>query len=339
MFLLSSCTVVQEISQVGHARRMAIERARALGFSETELGSVGMIVTELANNLVKHARQGSLLFRVLAEESGTGFEVLSIDRGPGMADVMRCLGDGYSTAGSPGTGLGAVNRAASFFDVYSQPDSGTVIVAQVWTKGYRASLGQSLLEIGAVSVPMAHESVSGDGWSLSSRGGRPRLVLVDGLGHGTLAAQAAAEAVRIFEQDGPEDLVELLGNIHRALTATRGAAMALLEFDPDRRLLLFAGLGNIAGRMWNRDMERNFISSHGIVGHALRPVKEYQYPWPADASIVLASDGLLSRWTLDSYPGLRLRHPALVAGVLYRDFQRGGDDITVVAVRERRRTS
>jgi hypothetical protein len=50
--------------------------------------------------------------------------------------------------------------------------------------------------------------------------------------------------------------------------------------------------------------------------------------------MVLYSDGLQSRWTLDRYPSLRGRDPALIAAVLYRDFARGRDDVTVVVGRE-----
>lgn len=313
-----------------------MELARTLGFSEAERGVVGVIVTEAANNLVKHARQGMLLFRRLIAERGSGLEVLSIDRGPGMEDVERCLHDGYSTAGSPGTGLGAIARTASLFDIYSQPGSGTAMLAQVWTKGYRASRGESTLEVGAVAIPMLHETVTGDGWALADHSANPRLMLADGLGHGPSASEAAAAAVRVFEQNVEEGLEEFLNRAHRALAPTRGAAVAVLEFNLQSRQVAFAGIGNIGGRVWDSTMERNFVSSHGIVGHEMRPVREYLYPWPVDASVVMATDGLLTRWNLDQYPGLRLRHPSLLAGVLYRDFQRGHDDVTVVAVRERR---
>ena len=46
------------------------------------------------------------------------------------------------------------------------------------------------------------------------------------------------------------------------------------------------------------------------------------------------SDGLGTRWDLAKYPGLAARHTALIAGVLYRDFQRGRDDATVVVLRD-----
>ena len=45
------------------------------------------------------------------------------------------------------------------------------------------------------------------------------------------------------------------------------------------------------------------------------------------------SDGISARWSLDDYPGLVRRHPGVVAGLLYRDFQRESDDATVIVVR------
>ena len=50
--------------------------------------------------------------------------------------------------------------------------------------------------------------------------------------------------------------------------------------------------------------------------------------------VILASDGLSTSWTLDDYPGLSQRHPSLIAGVLYRDFSRGRDDVTVLVGRQ-----
>ncbi|HEX6078241.1 MAG TPA: serine/threonine protein kinase, partial [Methylomirabilota bacterium] len=81
---------------------------------------------------------------------------------------------------------------------------------------------------------------------------------------------------------------------------------------------------------------RHLVSSNGTAGHAAQRIKEFSYPWPAGALLIMHSDGLGSRWRLDRYPGLRERHPALVTGVLYRDWSRSGDDVTVVAARLRR---
>jgi hypothetical protein len=62
-------------------------------------------------------------------------------------------------------------------------------------------------------------------------------------------------------------------------------------------------------------------------------VHEFEYPWPdQNAMVVMHSDGLGTRWDLAAYPGLSQRHPAVVAAVLYRDFTRGRDDVTVVVI-------
>jgi hypothetical protein len=46
------------------------------------------------------------------------------------------------------------------------------------------------------------------------------------------------------------------------------------------------------------------------------------------------SDGILARWRMDAYPGLMSAHPALLAGVIYRDFARDQDDATVLVLRD-----
>jgi hypothetical protein len=46
------------------------------------------------------------------------------------------------------------------------------------------------------------------------------------------------------------------------------------------------------------------------------------------------SDGLGMQWRIERYPGLINKHPSLIAGILYRDFQRGRDDVIVLVARE-----
>jgi len=76
------------------------------------------------------------------------------------------------------------------------------------------------------------------------------------------------------------------------------------------------------------------VSVNGTLGHEARAFREYSYPWQHDAVFVMFSDGLGTHWTLDAYRGLLQRHPAIVAAVLYRDFSRQRDDVTVVVGRE-----
>jgi hypothetical protein len=80
---------------------------------------------------------------------------------------------------------------------------------------------------------------------------------------------------------------------------------------------------------------RHLVSHNGTAGHELRRLQEFTVPWFADAMLLLHSDGIATHWRLDDYPGLATHSPALVAGVLYRDFNRGRDDATVAVVRGR----
>jgi hypothetical protein len=123
--------------------------------------------------------------------------------------------------------------------------------------------------------------------------------------------------------------------MHLALRGTRGAAVAVVEINALAHDLRFTGAGNIAGNIVHDGASRGVISHNGIVGHEMRKVQEFSYPFPSRAILVMHSDGLASHWRLDQYAGLAWRHPALIAGVLYRDHKRPRDDVTVLAVRER----
>ena len=112
------------------------------------------------------------------------------------------------------------------------------------------------------------------------------------------------------------------------------AAVAIAEVRPAEGELTFTGIGNIGGTVLAPAGPRSLVSLPGIVGHECRKIQTFTSPWPKGSSLVLYSDGLQTRWSLNRYPSLRNRDPALLAAVLYRDFARGRDDVTVVASRE-----
>ena len=121
---------VSDVSQVGQVRRAATRMADEAGLPEVKRGEAAIVATELATNLARYGRDGRVILQV-STESGMGLEVMTIDGGPGMADVQKCLQDGFSTGGTPGNGLGAVRRLAAEFDLYSLPGKGTVVFARV----------------------------------------------------------------------------------------------------------------------------------------------------------------------------------------------------------------
>lgn len=329
---------VREASGASEARRAAMLAAERLELSPTNAGRVGLIVAELGTNLLKHAREGEILVRALDHPAQpAGIEILSIDKGPGMRDVAASMRDGHSTAGTLGHGLGAVQRQADLFDIYSTA-SGTIVLARVWADPDAARERSSTpgLDIGGVLVSMPAEQVCGDDWTWRLRSDRAALFMVDGLGHGLQAHDAARAAIGAFARVGDETPSRAIEDIHAALRQTRGAAIAMMAIDLDRGVAKYSGLGNIVGVVIHPSGARQgLVSMNGTAGHATPRVQEFSYAVPSGAIVVMHSDGLGTQWDLAAYPGLRQQHPSIIAGVLYRDFSRRRDDVAIVVLRER----
>ena len=321
---------VDDASQVGEARRGASAFAFGLGFDETLVGRVALIATEAATNLARHARGGALILRVVGENGG--IDMLSVDRGPGMADPARCIADGYSTGGTAGQGLGAIRRIASSFDVWSKPGQGTVLHVQVL--GGRSRSDEPSPQLGVVALPAPGERLRGDAWVAQRDAGILRVCVADGLGHGPLAYEAASRAASVFRSHPHDTPTELVQRMHLALRPTRGAAVAVAYAEPARGELRFVGVGNISAQVIGRDRSHSLMSHNGTVGHEVRRVQEITVPWTRGSLLLMHSDGLQTRWRVDQYPNVLEHHPAILAALLQRDFTRGRDDVTVLAVRD-----
>jgi anti-sigma regulatory factor (Ser/Thr protein kinase) len=319
---------VDHASAVGDARRAARDLAKRAGMDAAEVGKLELAVTELGTNLLQHAREGDLLLRGM---NGTerAVEIVAVDRGPGMLDPTACLRDGHSTAGTPGTGLGAVRRLATEFDLLSQAGRGTAVLARI------GSPSGPPVQVGAVCVPRRGEQACGDAWAVARSGPSWRAVLADGLGHGVEAAHASDEAVRVFEQHGGETPAGVLEHMHRVLRSTRGAAALVLGGDAATGSLRACGVGNVSAAVVGEQGTRQVTSVNGTLGHAVRKLAEFVYAWPRTALLVAYSDGVSSQLTLDRYPGWQARHPSLLAGLLWRDFGKSHDDSTVLVLRYR----
>ena len=324
---------IDDASQVGEARRSANAIAAAVGMSDTEIGKFAILASEAATNIVKHAGRGEIVLRSIGPQGADGVELVAIDSGPGIADVDRALSDGYSTAGSSGTGLGAVSRIATTFDLFSSPGAGTVLAARLERAG-GARRDRRPFDIGAVRVAKRGENVCGDDWRIvCDQSGRAMLAVADGLGHGQSAADASRRAVDVAVERAADQPATIISHVHAALRSTRGAAFAVSELDASGNSLRYAGVGNIAATIVTRNGSKSLLSHNGIAGHEMRKLQEFSYDWSPDSLLVMHSDGLSGRWDLSRYAGLTSRMPSVVAGVLYRDFSRGRDDALVVVVR------
>ena len=322
---------VRERSQVAEARRRALDAAARAGLGEPDAARLGLIATEAATNLLKHAGGGEILVAPCPASGPAGVDLVAIDRGPGMSNVAQCLADGFSSTGSAGSGLGAIRRQADRFDLFSAPETGTVLVATV-TARPRPERPPSLWIEGLV-VPKPGEPASGDGWYERRSPGRAAILVCDGLGHGARAAAAterAGEAFLAFRGDDPDAWIAAVSD---GLRPTRGAALALATIDCNAQTVRFAGVGNISGWLRSAGGEQRTLSVEGIAGRDGWRAKVMDYPFEGDLLAVFATDGLATRWDLSRYRGLAARDPLTIAAVLYRDFRRLRDDCAVVVAR------
>ncbi|HTX36592.1 MAG TPA: ATP-binding SpoIIE family protein phosphatase [Bryobacteraceae bacterium] len=324
---ISHLTRIGDESGVGEARRAALVMATSAGFSPTDAGKLAIAVTEAATNVLRHGGGGEILLRPI----GDGIEMLALDHGPGIANLGDAMQDGRSTAGSAGIGLGAITRLASFFELYTSDGLGTVLAVRFYpSEGREPEVRpKAMIQVGVVQSPFPGEFSCGDAWAMKGH----TVLVADGLGHGFQAAQAAGAAVAIFADNWRRPVRDIVEAAHLALKPTRGAALAIAEADLDSHTVRFCGLGNISGTIVAGENARGMLSHNGTAGHEIQRIEQFEYPWPEGALLVMHTDGISAKWDLAAYPGLALRHPSLVAAILYRDFRRRQDDATVIVVK------
>jgi anti-sigma regulatory factor (Ser/Thr protein kinase) len=350
------CTVVvARREDVPRARRAARALAAAQGFGAADAESVALAATELATNLVRYARGGSLTLTPVAGPGGAGgagVQIESHDAGPGIGDLARAMQDGFSTGGGLGSGLPGLRRLMDEFAVESGA-AGTTIVARKWAD--RAPRGGSpgappgetgsggdpttSLRVGAASRPYPGESANGDGWAATWDGAACRLTVVDGLGHGPEAAaatRAALDALAARPALAPGDALRAC---HVALGSTRGAAVSVARIEPTLHRLSFAGVGNVEARLWaNGPAGRASrpIAYRGIVGTALPTVRVAEYDLADGWLLILHTDGVSARFELDpagsgtSPGGGGGIDPQALAETLLARWGRQTDDATAV---------
>jgi len=192
------------------------------------------------------------------------------------------------------------------------------------------------LDYGVVCRPKANHAVSGDAYLLWETSATALIAVIDGLGSGNEAAQAAqcARSQVLALVEAP--LQVILQACHQALRDTRGAVMGLLRLDFQAGQASFAGVGNIGIQVQSTAHEIKPVSRNGIVGHRLPHTREFRYPYTPGDLYALYSDGISSRFVLSGYrhilPDDDLQQ---IAEQIASTFGRDDDDVTLILVRER----
>lgn len=341
--------LVKEISAIGEVRRYAAELGKKLNFPEIEITNISIIASEAANNLIKHTTYGGEIILDIFhyDENHAAINLLALDKGPGISNIEECLKDGYSTTKTQGTGLGAIQRLSTNFDIHTVPGLGTALWSQIVVNfnEYKSEkidknqfLKNGFWDIGAICIPVWSEELCGDGFMLEIIPDKSKAscLVVDGLGHGEGAHQASTEAIKIFNnyKDMNLPIETLFEKIHGGLRKTRGAAAAIAQLDLELNKMEYVGIGNISGILFTDIKRKSLASLNGIVGHGVKKIQSFGYPLSEDFMLCLYSDGLISHWEIEKYINLFNKSAKIIAGVLYRDYNRKKDDITIVILKK-----
>ena len=194
------------------------------------------------------------------------------------------------------------------------------------------------IEWAVAGQPLPGEDESGDGWVVADTGGATLVGVIDGLGHGHLAAVAAGQAASVLQDNPAEPLNALFVLCHQALSRTRGAAITLGVIDQAEGTLEWLGVGNVAGLPGARvargpdpavqcDAARRRVGQQ--LSGVLRPEKTSIQPGDV---VLFGTDGLRSGF--DDRPDLSQSVAALAQGIL-ANCAKGIDDALVLVVRYR----
>jgi serine/threonine-protein kinase RsbT len=263
--------------------------AARLGFSPTERTQVVTAISEVANNVWLYAGRGSIELEAVDEPERVGITVVARDSGPGIADVERALGDGYSTSGGMGLGMPGAMRLMDDFDVSSEVGRGTTVSMARW----RVKPGGAVPERPFVD------------WAAAPPGEDCKVLLapfpngvlmaaVAGLGGGGDAREAAGTAASVLEGHAAESPIRLVQRCHEALRGTRGAALALASFSGLDAWMTWLAIGRVEAVLLRAapgedPMSEEAPSLHGVVGMRLPSLRASTVLVRRDDRLVLSS--------------------------------------------------
>ncbi len=202
---------------------------------------------------------------------------------------------------------------------------------------------KSTLTWGVAERCLAGETATGDRHVVKRFPRGALIAVVDGLGHGAEAAEAAGLAVQVLELHAEEAPVCLVQRCHDALHGTRGVVMSLASIHFGRCELTWLGVGNVEGVLMRaqatadtggvrspatgRPGLEHLLLRGGVVGHGLPPLRPATTNIGPRDRLAFASDGIGSGFAQLIVAGER---PQCTADRILAHCAKAGDDALVV---------
>lgn len=323
---------IEERSYVAFIKR-EIHNLVITDFKIKRTAEIDIVVSEITSNLIKHVGSGELLYRLGVEDEQPVFEIICIDKGPGIKDLKNAMKDGVSSSKTLGQGIGAITRLSNFSQIYTQPENGTIVYCKFF-KTRDLEVPKKNLVARCINVPIAGETVSGDNMVIRYFKTKTLIFAADGLGHGPHAKEAVDAAVSAFKESMTADPSEMIRELHQHVKKTRGLVGTVAVLDHITKKWEICGVGNICTRIQSGLEYKNYVSNNGVIGlniptrlqNSVMPMEKYQM-------LIFCSDGFKTSWDLAKYPSILKFDPMIIAAVLYKDYNRRTDDTSILIVK------
>jgi phosphoserine phosphatase RsbX len=192
----------------------------------------------------------------------------------------------------------------------------------------------AMLDWSVATRPLSGETACGDDAVVALLPDGALVAAVDGLGHGTAAARAAARAVDLLRKHANEPLVSLLKRCHEELRTTRGAAMSVARFCTGDNTMTWAGVGNVEGRLVRQSnahpSNEALIVLGGAAGVQLQRLRTATLGVQPGDTLVFATDGIDPRFADSLRPNASADK---TARTILRAHAKANDDALVVVAR------
>jgi serine/threonine-protein kinase RsbT len=116
------------------ARQKGRALALELGFDGSDLTLIATAISEVARNIVNHAKSGEIVLTQLNHSSKRGIVVVARDEGPGIKNITKAMQYGYSTNKGLGVGLPGAKWLMDEFDIESKVGKGTTVTMKKWLR-------------------------------------------------------------------------------------------------------------------------------------------------------------------------------------------------------------
>ena len=321
---------MRDEASVSVAREAVRREGERLGLPVPVVASLATAASELGHNQLRHAHAGLIVVRAIERDGVPGLEVVAADQGEGITNPTQALRGAGSASGGLGVGLAGVRSLLDEVDFDIRLGEGTCI----WARKFATPVRRRR-EVGILGRPHQDERVSGDAAGFIRLDGSLTLAVADGLGHGPAAREASMLAIRHVTELAERPLDEIHDACHTALARTRGAVMALARIAGGADEASIASVGNVAAYVCGPGTSHRFAGAQFALGvpGPVRTIRLHRTPIVARDALVLYTDGLVGRASLDGELDLLREHPIVVAHAMLERFGRDDDDALVLVAR------